>query len=313
MLFLKGAVMDVFDLHCDTLYQATIQNSGIDNKKYKFNFEEYKKSEKWIQCMAMWIPDDKEDIPKCYHDKPLIDFFIAGAEKFYSECKRLNVPVLNNKNGDKGFVLTLENSSILENKLENIDYLEKYGVKIATLTWNNHNSIGDGVRSESQKGATPFGKKVIEEYIKKGIAIDTSHTSDALFYDIASMNPTKILATHSNSRSICRNKRNLTDEEFCYIKDKGGVVGLNFYKFFLTDDGNSGIKDILNHAYHFLSLGGEDTLAIGSDFDGADLPDDIIGSIDLQIIYNSFLENRFPKSVVDKIFYENAHNFYHNI
>lgn len=77
-----------------------------------------------------------------------------------------------------------------------------------------------------------FRQKVIDEYIKNNIAIDVSHTSDNLFYDIASSNPKYILATHSNSREICSNKRNITDEQFEYIKNKNGVVGLNFHKYF---------------------------------------------------------------------------------
>ncbi len=313
MLLCREAAMHVFDLHCDTLYKSVINKKGIDDCSYEFNLSDFINASKWSQCMAMWIPDDKNELPEIFSDKPLIDFFIFGVEKLISECKRLNIALRNTDSkskNNKEFILTLENSSILENKIENIDVLEKYNVKIATLTWNDHNCIGDGAEVLNPKGATSFGKEVIKEYIKRNIAIDVSHASDALFYDVASMNPKNILASHSNSRTICSHKRNLTDEQFCYIRDNGGVVGLNFHRYFLSSNGNSSVKDLLNHTYHFLSLGGEDTIALGTDFDGAEMPEDIKGTKDFYKIYNAFLKNGFSKQVTDKIFYENARKFY---
>ena len=87
-------------------------------------------------------------------------------------------------------------------------------------------------------------------------------------------------------------------------------MGINLHRFFLEEKGNAGIKDILNHAYHFLSLGGENSLALGTDFDGADMTGEIATSNDLEKLYYSFIENNFEKSVVDKIFFKNAYEFY---
>ncbi len=309
MLLDKRVDMDIFDLHSDTLYKAMMNGTHIDRDDYEFKYSDFKNGNRWYQCFACWTPDSVNEIPKKFWDTPLIDYFIASSEKLIEECKLLGVE-LNNIKADKSFILTVENSSILENNIENIDYLTKYNVKIATLTWNGHNCIGDGAGVKNPKGATEFGKRVIDEYIKRGIAIDVSHASDALFYDIASKNPKKILATHSNSRSVCNHIRNLSDEEFIYIRDKGGIVGINLHRFFLEEKGYAGIKDILNHAYHFLSLGGENSLALGTDFDGADMTGEIATSNDLGKLYYSFIENNFEKSVVDKIFFKNAYEFY---
>jgi membrane dipeptidase len=281
----------------------------LDAPIYEFKFSDFEKSANWIQCMAMWIPDDINEFPEKYRTKEPIEFFKLGAEKLKSECKRLSVNQITDKVYSKGFVLTLENSSVLNNKIENVQVLSDYGVKIATLTWNESNCVGDGVKAENPKGLTAFGKEVVKEYNKRNIAIDMSHTSDPLFYDIASLSKGKIVATHSNSRKICSNKRNLTDEQFLYIKSCGGLVGLNFHRFFLTDNGDSYVKDIIKHAYHFLSLGGEDVLAIGSDFDGSEMPKGITGTESLENLYNEFINSGFSKEVTDKIFYENARCF----
>ena len=87
-------------------------------------------------------------------------------------------------------------------------------------------------------------------------------------------------------------------------------MGINLHKDVLKSDGTPKIKDILNHIYHFLSLGGEDVVALGTDFDGADIISEIPSSKYFYKLYNSLIENNFKKSVVDKIFYKNALEFY---
>ena len=70
------------------------------------------------------------------------------------------------------------------------------------------------------------------------------------------------------------------------------------------------MNDVLNHIYHLLSLGGEDVVALGTDFDGADVTEVIPTSKYFYRLYNSLIENNFEKSIVDKIFYKNALEFY---
>jgi membrane dipeptidase len=305
--------MQLFDLHCDTLYKSVVNNKPIDSPDFEFNYSDFKKSPKWIQCMAMWIPDDVSELPEIFANKETIEFFKFGAEKLKSECERLGVHQITDKPEEKGFILTLENSSILNGKIENIDIISNYGVKIATLTWNGSNCVGDGAKVTSPKGLTDFGKLVVEEYNKRNIVIDLSHVSDKLFYDVASINKGKVVATHSNSRALCGNKRNLTDDQFDYIQKNGGLVGLNFHRYFLEDDGKGSYESIIRHAYHFLSLGGENVVAIGSDFDGSVMPDGLTGSESFENLYNEFIKNGFSVTTIEKIFYQNAYNFFEKL
>jgi membrane dipeptidase len=80
----------------------------------------------------------------------------------------------------------------------------------------------------------------------------------------------------------------------------------NYYDKFVRDGGGwAGVEDILRHVHHFLELGGEDILALGSDFDGAAMPDYISG---VEKIEN--LVNALPPDVADKILYKNANRFF---
>jgi len=79
----------------------------------------------------------------------------------------------------------------------------------------------------------------------------------------------------------------------------------------LNDDpAKADIEDLFAHAEHFLSLGGADVIAMGSDFDGSDMPHGITGLESVEDIANVFLRHNLPEALVDKIFFENAASFF---
>ena len=95
------------------------------------------------------------------------------------------------------------------------------------------------------------------------------------------------------------------------IKKRGGVVGLNFFKKFLNDDfENACMENIFEHADYFLSLGGEDVIAMGSDFDGCEIPDDMKGIESIEELYNIFAKHNYSEELIDKIFFKNAFDFF---
>ena len=207
--------------------------------------------------------------------------------------------------------MTVEGGSAVAGDLKNIHHLRENGVRVMTLTWNGSNEIGSGVMSGDKFGLTPFGKLAVKEMEKEGIVIDVSHASEALFYDVAENTARPFIATHSNSKELCRHPRNLTDDQFRIICSRGGLVGLNYFKAFLNDDpAKADIEDLFAHAEHFLSLGGADVIAMGSDFDGSDMPHGITGLESVEDIANVFLRHNLPEALVDKIFFENAASFF---
>ena len=64
-----------------------------------------------------------------------------------------------------------------------------------------------------------------------------------------------------------------------------------------------------NHLEHFLSLGGEDHISLGSDFDGAEMPECIRGVQDMATLYNYLSAQNYSESLLQKLFYDNADNF----
>lgn len=299
--------MRLFDLHCDTLYKTFSEKKSLISNDCELSVERGMEFENWIQCMAVWIPDEVRG---------------DSAVKLVENCHAHLLSELTRTNGsvvqlDKfgknihshNIMLTLEGGACLAGNLKNVEYFRSLGARAMTLTWNGSCEVGDGADVENSKGLSGFGRMVIPEMERTGIVVDVSHASDRLFYDVAQIAKKPFIATHSNSRAVYNHRRNLTDEQFAVIRDIGGLVGLNFHKHFLAEE-NQSIADIIRHAEHFLSLGGENVLAVGSDFDGAEMPDDICSITDFYKIYEEFLKLNYNEELLDKLFYQNAYNFY---
>lgn len=306
--------MRYFDLHCDTIYESLIRACDISNSELHITPQKSQYLSPYVQCFAICVPEELTG-------DNATKMFKSAYQRLLEQCEKFDISIIRdfkdlkkvNENGGKGAVFTVENASVLAGKIENVELFKKYGVKIVTLTWNGRNELGDGVMVSHSNGITPFGLKVVKELESNNIVIDVSHASDRLFYDVVSNTIKPIIATHSNSRVIANNKRNLTDEQFDIIKNRKGVVGINLHKYFLNDNPDEASQyDILKHTDHFLSLGGEDTLAFGADFDGCELPDDIKGIDSIEQIYELFLKHNYSEKLIDKIFFENTYKFLEN-
>ncbi|MBE6730528.1 MAG: membrane dipeptidase [Ruminococcaceae bacterium] len=301
--------MRYFDLHCDTLTACYKKGEDLKNNSQHISFEKCP-ADVYIQCCACWV---QENIKK------------EDAWKYFSDCAELlkrqkkenginqiitNGDLLKAETG-VGTILTIENCSAFAGELSNIQKACDLGVKMATLTWNGANELGSGVRSGENYGLTEFGRKAVKEMERVGIVIDISHASEILFWDVAENTEKPIVASHSNAIKLCSNKRNLTDEQFALIKSRGGIVGLNFFKKFLNDDfENASMENIFEHADYFMSLGGENTVSMGSDFDGCEIPNDMKGIESIAELHNIFAKHNYSEELIDKIFFKNAFDFF---
>ena len=73
------------------------------------------------------------------------------------------------------------------------------------------------------------------------------------------------------------------------------------------------MESIVNSAKYLLDLGMENNIAIGSDFDGADMSVNLCKTAHVSNLYTFFCNSGLKKSTVDKIFYKNAYNYIANL
>ncbi len=73
--------------------------------------------------------------------------------------------------------------------------------------------------------------------------IDVSHANEKTFNDILDIiekeNYPNVIASHSNVKSLCNNKRNLSDEQLIRLKKLGGYIGLVGYINFVSLDNDN--------------------------------------------------------------------------
>jgi membrane dipeptidase len=133
-----------------------------------------------------------------------------------------------------------------------------------SLTWDGENRFGGG--NGSSVGLKPDGKQLLRWMSGKKIAVDLSHTSDALAQDILTFIDQEklnipVMASHSNFRVKADMPRNLPDELAQEIIRRDGLIGFNFFSMFVGDP-----KNLLKHAEHGLKMKGEKALCFGADF-----------------------------------------------
>lgn len=273
--------MRFFDLHCDTAYKMYTENQGFYKNDLAVSGEKGEIFDKWYQTFAIWLPEDLEN-PFAFY-------------------KSVITHLKQNLNGKVKPVFTVEGGNVLEDNVDRVYNLNQDGVKLLTLTWNGENAIAGG--SKSEKGLTDFGKAVIDKMNKLNMAVDLSHLNDKSFFEVI-VRAEKPLASHSNCRKICNHPRNLSDTQIKLICEKGGIIGLNFYPLFL---GDNVFQNIYENIYHLLDKGYEDNIAIGSDFDGADMAKELCDITKVFDLY-AFLEAKGLENILlDKIFYKNAY------
>lgn len=303
--------MKYFDLHCDTITECTLKGCELNKNKLHISLERTKDFKPFGQVYAIYIPDELRGFSAVSRFEQVYSTFINEIRKnneYISFCG--NTQDIENaiKTHRNPFLLSVEGSAALGGDMHKLYEYYKKGVRIITITWNGSCEAGDGIRAENAGGLTQFGIKLIKNMSDLNMIIDVSHISDKGFDDIASNINKPFIASHSNSRTICDNKRNITDVQFKEIASRKGLCGLNFYIFFVKQNKNVSFKDIIYHIDHFLNLGGENTIAIGADFDGAPMPDDINGIEDMSNLYELLLKH-YTKTVADKIFFDNTYNF----
>ena len=282
----------IFDAHCDTLCKMTDEGADFHENNCEVDLKRMREYKSYTQVMACFVaPEYKATARR--RTMELIDTY----HKAVDNADLRTVKTILSIEGGEG--------------ITTIDDLEKYhalGVRMAALTWNKSNHIAGGAHERDEKrGLTEFGREIVKRMNELRIFVDVSHLNDRSFYDVAEISDMPVVASHSDSRAVCSHVRNLTDDMFKIIVNTNGCAGINLYPMFLTKTHHAVIDDIVRHIEHFMSLGGENHIGIGADFDGVDshLPDGISGCHDLYKLFDRLLQLGYTEEQVEKISHKN--------
>ena len=302
--------MDFFDLHCDTFTSCADSSKTPFGDNTQLSFDKRSGIERWCELLAIFIADDKRGDTawsEYLRYRDYIKAFAAGHSEILALCKTNEEIESALADGKCAGILAIESAAALGGRLENIYKLAEDGVKSITLTWNGENEFagGSGVGGRLKSA----GKELVDAMNELGIAIDVSHLADDGLDDVLSYTDGSVIATHSNIRAMCSHRRNLTNEHFREIARRGGLVGMNLYTGFIKADGEPTVTDFLNHAYQMLSLGGERCLCMGSDFDGAEMPEFCRDLGDIPSLFETFTKE-FGAATAQRVFFDNAREYF---
>ena len=304
----------VFDLHCDTALELLGKDlkspKSLKKNDLHIDLERAKKLPGYCQCFACfttpYMREWMQVSPEMVFQLEL-DVILAELER----NKRTMSLVYNaddvRRNLEKGkmsAILTIEGPAGFGFDPDLLEDLYKVGFRISSLGWNEQNTLTGSHKTGG--GLTDLGKEYVKSAQKLGMIIDVSHISDEGFWDIMKVTEKPIVATHSNSRAVCDNSRNLTDDMFRAIVETGGLAGFNQCAPFVGEKPN--LDTICDHILHFLELDPDGThIALGGDLDGCEeLPEGFDGIQSYPAMAQRLLERGVDEKLLHNIFWNNA-------
>jgi membrane dipeptidase len=186
----------------------------------------------------------------------------------------------------------IEGGHAIEDSLGLLRVFYRLGVRYMTLTHTNSNNWADSLgefraqpydpsKWRKHGGLTDFGKQVVLEMNRLGMAVDVSHVSPETLRDVLSVARAPAFASHVSYRALVDNPRNLTDDQIRAIAAKGGVVMINASSSFLDEESlrarragrtrASTLARYVDHIEHALKVA-PGAVGLGTDFDGIEDP-----------------------------------------
>jgi membrane dipeptidase len=219
------------------------------------------------------------------------------------------------REGEITAIVHMEGAEPIAADLSNLEEWYARGLRSIGLVWSRRNAFAEGVpfcfpsSPDTGPGLTDAGRELVRACNRLGILVDLSHLNEAGFWDVAALSNAPLVATHSNAHALCAASRNLTDAQLDAIRDSNGVVGVNFAITFLREDGSlvpdTPITEIVRHVDYLAEHMGIDHVAFGSDFDGAEVPEELGGAAGLPKLVAALRDAGHDDDAIAKITHRN--------
>jgi membrane dipeptidase len=319
----------VIDLHCDSV-SSLMDGKDLHEavKGVHVDFPRLLAGGVALQVFAAYVPPETGNAFSYACERlDAINAFAASDERLahVETASELREVLAGEKTG---VMAAVENGLAIENSLVKLEKLRRQNVRILTLVHSQHlpwvgSCTGKGVFCDVPgNGLSGFGEQVVDAMNDLGIIPDLSHASEAAFWDVIKHSRKPPIASHSCAYSLCAAARNLKDDQLKAIAGSGGVVGVNFFSAFLYEpfrlvfeneekNGNAtpGISVkvpqsiIADHIDYMMKVAGEDSVALGSDFDGIPAaPQGVTGSDFYPALEAELRSRGYSEKRIEKIF-----------
>jgi membrane dipeptidase len=205
--------------------------------------------------------------------------------------------------------LGVEGSYAIDDDLEgDVARLAEAGVRFLGPLWERDSRSGSSCRTDARRdgGLTDHGRALVRACNDAGILLDVSHASKKTFWDMIEASRTPPFSSHSGAEGVHRHPRNLDDDQIRALAARGGIVGVIFVAAYLGGAFCS-LERVVDHIEHVARVGGEDCVALGSDFDGfMPLPRGLRDAADLPRLTELLWRRGWRDPQLGKLLGENA-------
>lgn len=212
-------------------------------------------------------------------------------------------------------IMHMEGAEAISESLDELDLFYEMGLRSLGPVWSRPTIFGHGVpfrypsTPDTGPGLTEAGKRLVRRCNALRVMIDLSHLNEAGFNDVAAISDAPLVATHSNAHAVTPSARNLTDRQLAMIAETDGMVGLNYATCFLRPDGrrasDMGWAPVMQHLDHLIEKLGETRVGLGSDFDGATVPDAIGDVTGLPALQQAMADHGYDDALIANLCYRN--------
>ena len=304
----------VFDLHCDTVTELLGRDLSGSTSLLKntlhIDLERAGTLPGYAQCFAFWsttgmpLPKSIKTEDIFWREVSILQDAIDKNAHLISQARTMDDVRQNTAEGKMSAIFTLEGPAGIGFDPSKLEKLWDLGFRASTLGWNENNSLTGSHMTGG--GLTKRGREYVKECQRLGILVDVSHISDEGFYNIMDITEAPVIATHSNSRAVHGESRNLTDDMFLAICRTGGVAGFNLCAEFVGEDPT--LDTACDHILHFLELDPTGKhIALGGDLDGiTHMPQGFTGIQDYPKLADQLHLRGVDEGMIRDIFWNNA-------
>lgn len=303
----------VIDGHVDTVHKLQKDKRNFSTRSEIGHYDRFRMEEGNVQA-ALFAVYPASTQNRILRKLDLWFKFVYNPNNNLEQIKRFDDFEKVKSSGKRGAILHFEGAGGIDNNFRLLRISYRLGLRSMGLIWSGINKFATAamfIGPQNKTGLTEKGKELVAEAQSLGITVDVSHLNDPSFWDVIEITGKSIFASHSNARKIVDHPRNLNDDQIKVIHEKQGTIGINFAMIFLNAkkpgmyDYNLGFDSIKNHIDHIVEFASIDTVAIGSDFDGADMPTCVKNCSIYPHLWDYLLENGYSKQDIEKISHSN--------
>jgi membrane dipeptidase len=208
--------------------------------------------------------------------------------------------------GEHGAFVALQGGNALDADSSPLDDGTIVRVTLVHMTNSAIGSTSSPLRFGPDRGLGAAGRALVERLNQARVFVDLAHIGRRGFAEAVEVHDRTqpLIVTHTGLSAVHPSWRNIDDAQLKQIADTGGVVGVVFHGEYLSGHTVTGghVEAVARHIAHVVNVAGEDTAAIGSDWDGAIIPPSELRSCAmLPSLVQALLEHGLHERAIHKL------------